>query len=59
MTEKNRKEQKQKLIESLNIYKAKMKEAKENGTPEEMSEAKQGYYRTLAELDKLQPKIKN
>lgn len=59
MTIKERNEQRQKLIESLNICKAQMKEAHENGTPEELNEAKRRYYKNLEELDKAQPKRKN
>lgn len=59
MTIKERNEQKKKLIENLNICKAQMKEAHENVTPEELNEAKQNYYKTLIELDNLQPKRKN
>lgn len=59
MTVKERNEQRQKLIESLNICKAEMKRAQEIGTAEDLNEAKQQYYKNLEALDKAQPKRKN
>ncbi len=59
MKEKASKDQKKKLIESLNVCKEQMKEAHENGRQDELREAKENYYRIISELDKIQSKSKN
>lgn len=59
MTRKDHADQIQKLTESLNICRAELKRAHENGTPEELNEAKHRYYKNLEQLDKAQPKHKN